>query len=91
MNDDKTNPKIPKVAETTWLSRGAAVGKVLEQYEELKLAFMLAKDGDRCYQADQLFQMYSDEQNHLYWIFTSSQLSALNRINSIFQSTNPDP
>ena len=91
MNDGKTNQKIPKVAETRWLSRGAAVEKVLEQYEELKLTFMLAKDRDRCYQADQLYQMYLDKRNHLYLTFLSSQLKALNRINRIFQSANLDP
>ena len=62
MNDDKTNSKIPKVAGTRWLSRGADMEKVLEQYEELELVFMLAKeDRDRCYQADQLFQTCSDK------------------------------
>ena len=91
MNDGSKNTKIPKVASTRWLSRGNAVAKVLEQYEELKLTFKLAKDKERCFQADQLWRMFEDKQNLLYLSFMNSQLSALNRINKIFQSANPDP
>ncbi|XP_043201152.1 uncharacterized protein LOC122370000 [Amphibalanus amphitrite] len=91
MNDGSRNPKISKIASTRWLSRGNAVAKIIEQYEELKLTFQLAKDKERCFQADQLWRMYEDKQNLLYLSFMNTQLSALNRINKIFQSSNPDP
>ena len=91
MNDGQRGAKIPKVASTRWLSRGDAVAKVLQQYEELQLTFQLAKDKERCFQADQLWRMYEDKQNLLYLSFMCTQLSALNRINRIFQSANPDP
>ena len=35
--------------------------------------------------------MFEDKQNLLYLSFMIAQLSALNRINKIFQSANPDP
>ena len=91
LNPGENNIKIPKVAETRWLSRGKAVSTILDQYHELKMIFQLAKDRDRCYQAEVLYNMYNDPQNHLYLTFMSSQLKAIDRLNRVFQSANPDP
>ena len=51
---EPTPQKIPKYATACWLSRIECVKRILEQWEELILAFSL--DKDECYIADQLYK-----------------------------------
>jgi hypothetical protein len=83
--------KIDKLSGTRWLARQNAIKKFLEQWDDLKLHFEIAKENERCYVADQLFLMLSDRQNYLYMIFLSSCLEKLNAVNKLFQSENADP
>lgn len=49
---------------------------------------MLAKDKERCYTADQLYQMYNDRTCKMYLVFLKGILKDVTRVNTFFQSDN---
>ena len=49
--------KILQLSYTRWQAVSACLNRVLGQYEELRLHFQLAKDKDRSYSAEIVFQM----------------------------------
>ncbi|XP_044592385.1 uncharacterized protein LOC123270416 isoform X1 [Cotesia glomerata] len=60
MNGDeaKKDPKkIAGLSGTRWLARYSAINTILEQWEELKLLFELAKNNDKCLQAQYLYDI----------------------------------
>ncbi|XP_011058749.1 PREDICTED: uncharacterized protein LOC105148626 [Acromyrmex echinatior] len=81
--------KLPNYLVQGWLARHAAIKAILHQYDALKLHFELAKEKDRCYTAELLYDMYHDEKN--LFSFLSSILSKVTAINKLFQSDNVDP
>lgn len=83
--------KILKLSDTRWLSIAACVERILQQYDSLKLHFQKAKDDERCYKAELLYQMYSDIENKLYLVFLKPILSELNRVNKLFQLDRASP
>ncbi|KYN22498.1 hypothetical protein ALC57_05109 [Trachymyrmex cornetzi] len=92
VNGDNDQPKkIVKLSGTRWLARHAAIKTILHQYDALKLHFELAKEKDRCYTAQRLYDMYRDEDNRIYLVFLSLILSKVTAINKLFQSDSVDP
>ncbi|XP_067295921.1 protein FAM200A-like [Pseudorasbora parva] len=83
--------KILQLSDTRWLSVSACLNRVLAQYDELKLHFQLAKDKDRNYNAEILYQMYSDPVNKLYLVFLQPIVQEANRVNKMFQLENANP
>ncbi|XP_037392558.1 uncharacterized protein LOC119263025 [Pygocentrus nattereri] len=80
------NPqKILQLADSRRLAISECVNRILTQFQELKLHFQLAKDSERSYAAELLYQMYSDKINLIYLKFLQPIVSELNRINQIFQ------
>jgi hypothetical protein len=61
--------QITKVCATRWLSIEPAVLHILDQWEELRLHFVVTKSSEHCYMAEVLYSMYSDPQNILYLAF----------------------
>lgn len=64
---------------------------MLDQYEELRLHFQLAKDKDRNYSTLILFKIYTDLGNKLYLLFLQPIVQGANKVNKMFQleKTNP--
>ena len=77
--------KILKLSNSRWLSIAPCMQRLLQQYEELKLHFEVARDEERNYTADLLYQMYYDAENKLYLMFLEPILIELNRVNRLFQ------
>ncbi len=66
--------QITKVCATRWLCIEPGVSRILDQWEALKLHFVLTKSSEHCYIAEVLHSMYSDPQNFLYLTFLKSLL-----------------
>ncbi|KAF7998487.1 hypothetical protein HCN44_010895 [Aphidius gifuensis] len=77
--------KSIKIADTRWLSYGAAVKRVMEQWHELKLHFKLiaSKEGDK---ANLIYTKMKDDSNRLYLVFLNPILDQMNSLNIKFQS-----
>lgn len=87
---NKNPRKIDKLSGTRWLARYEAIIKILEQWEALKLHYQLAQEKERCYTANQFYQMFSENTNKLYLIFLAYILKSLTDVNKSFQSENAD-
>ncbi|MGH0185287.1 UNVERIFIED_CONTAM: hypothetical protein FKN15_017618 [Acipenser sinensis] len=83
--------KILQLSDTRWLAISQCVDRVLSQYEELKLHFQLTKDTERNYNAELLYQMYSDRVNRMYLVFLQPLVTEVNRINKLFQLDSANP
>lgn len=57
MNNNKNAKKIQGLSGTRWLARHQAITTILEQWEELKLLFSIAKSEDKCFMAGQLYEI----------------------------------
>ncbi|MGH0141764.1 UNVERIFIED_CONTAM: hypothetical protein FKN15_074651 [Acipenser sinensis] len=64
----QTIKKIPAVCNTRWLSHYKVVDRVLDQWNELKLHFMISQDKELCYTASLLYKMYNDKVLYLYML-----------------------
>lgn len=82
--------KLNKLSGTRWLARYEAIVKILEQWDALKLHFYLAKEKERCYTADQLYNMLNADINQLYCIFLRYMLKPITDLNKGFQSDSAD-
>lgn len=65
-----------------------AVKRILQQWIELKLHFNMAAKEEKCFKAQTLHSLFSDEVNHLYLLFLHPVLTEMQNINKIFQSKN---
>lgn len=91
MNGDeaKKDPKkIAGLSGTRWLARYSAINTILEQWEELKLLFELAKNNDKCLQAQYLYDIMVCPAYKLFMVFLHSNLELLTNLNKLFQSSN---
>ena len=61
--------KLPNYLVSRWLTRHAAIKTIFHQYDALKFHFELAKEKNRCYTAERLYDMYHDENNRIYLVF----------------------
>lgn len=84
--NEKNPTKIDKLSGTRWLARYNAIEKILDQWDVLKLHFELAKENERCYVAQQLFEMLADRKNFLYLVFLKTTLKEVITVNTAFQS-----
>ncbi|KYN14500.1 hypothetical protein ALC57_13294, partial [Trachymyrmex cornetzi] len=73
----KKPKKIAKLSGTRWLARNEAIKTILSQWDHFKLV----AEKERCYTAEQLYEMYNDEDNRVYLIFLSSVLSKVTALN----------
>lgn len=82
--------KNPNNCNTRWLSIEPAVDRILSQWLELKTHFEIVRLTEKCYTAELLYEMYSDEANHAYLLFLHPVLDDIQRVNKVFESSNAD-
>ncbi|XP_018365745.1 PREDICTED: uncharacterized protein LOC108763808 [Trachymyrmex cornetzi] len=86
--------KIAKLSGTRWLARIEAIKTIIDQWDELKLHFEMAKNSNRCsegYVAEELYNMYKNDENKIYLIFLRDALKDITNINKLFQSNEIEP
>lgn len=54
INESRAPKKIPGFFGTRWLARSHAIRTLLEQWDELKLLFSMARTEDKCFMAEKL-------------------------------------
>ncbi|CAI6357069.1 unnamed protein product [Macrosiphum euphorbiae] len=91
MNDDHEPLKIVQACNTRWLSIESAVVRIIDQWHELKCHFDVSRCKEKCYLAEMLYTMYSDEKNLAFLLFLRPLLSDLQRVNKLFESNSVDP
>lgn len=91
INENCTPKKIQGLCGTRWLARFTAIETILEQWDELKLLFSLAKNEDKCYMAEQLYNIMDCPAYKAFLIFLRNELKSICRVNVIFQSDNIEP
>lgn len=91
INPGETPLLLLQLSSTRWLSIYDCCARILNQWDELKLHFQISKDAQRCYEAEILYQMYSDPVNKLYIEFLMLFLQEFNRINKLFQQDRGNP
>lgn len=79
---------IQGLSGTRWLARYQAVNAILEQWEELKLLFSIAKSDDKCYMAEQLYDIMRRLPFKALLIFLKNELKYVTQLNLLFQSNN---
>lgn len=84
--NEKVPTKIDKLSSTRWLARYNAMNKIIEQWDVSKLHFEMAKESERCYTVQQLYEMFADKRNYLYIVFLQKTLYELITVNTAFQS-----
>jgi len=85
------NPlKIVKACDTRWLSIETAVSRILHQWIKLKTLFQIARQKEKCYNAEIVFNMYSDNNNLVYLTYLHPVLLEIQIINKSFESNNVD-
>lgn len=72
--------QIPRVCDTRWLSIEPAVTPILDQWDELKLHFEIARSSEKCCIAETLYGMYGDQVNKLYLLFLRPVLQDVLRV-----------
>lgn len=64
--------------------------RVLDQWEELKTHFGIARATQKCLTADLLYGMYSDVKNKIYLVFLKPVLAEVQKVNKVFQDNDVD-
>jgi hypothetical protein len=82
--------KLRQLSATRWMSRYECIGRIIDQWEALKLCFQMANSDVKCYTARQLFSMYEDDKNYIYLIFLEGTLKDFSRINKLFELADAD-
>lgn len=80
-----------KSCDTRWLSIETAVGRIVKQWVELKTLFSIARQKEKCYSAEILYEMYNDNNNLAYLTFLHPILLEIQSVNKSFESNNSDP
>lgn len=91
INDGHNPLKIVKACDTRWLSIETAVGRILSQWIELKTLFSIARQKEKCYSAEVLYNMYNDTNNLAYLTYIHPILLELQLVNKSFESNDADP
>lgn len=91
INDNHSPLKIVKSCNSRWLSIENAVSRIINQWVELKTLFSIARNKEKCYNAEILYQMYNDNNNFAYLIFLHPILLEIQLVNKSFESNNADP
>lgn len=87
INDGHDPLRIVQACQTRWLSIETAVTRILDQWDELKTHFQLARMTEKCFIAERLFEIYSDDLLKSYIIFVKPHLQAVQRVNKNFQGS----
>ena len=87
---DEVPLKLRQVSATRWMSRYECIGRIIDQWDALKLCFQMASSDEKCYTARQLFSMFEDDKNYLYLIFLEGTLKDFSRINKLFELADAD-
>ena len=80
--------QIPRDCQTRWLAIQPAVERILGQWLELKTLFNITRRSEKCYTAEILYDMYSDEKNLLYFFFLNPVLIEVQQTNKLFEAKN---
>lgn len=91
MNANRNPKKIQGLSGTRWLARYEAINTILDQWEELKLLFSIAKSEDKCYMAEQLYDIMRRLPFKAILIFLKNELKNVIQLNLLFQSDNVEP
>lgn len=91
INDDHDPMKIVQACETRWLSIATAVERIYSQWLELKTHFDIVRTREKCYTAEMLFSMFSDDRNLAYIKFMLPVVKDIQRVNKAFESNEADP
>ncbi|XP_042894354.1 uncharacterized protein LOC122268140 [Penaeus japonicus] len=91
INDNHDPLKIVQACQTRWLSISTAVERIHDQWLELKTHFDVTRHSEKCYTAEMLYSMYSDQQNLAYIKFLVPILKDVRRVNKAFESNDADP
>lgn len=91
INDIHNPLKIVQSCDTRWLSIVPAVGRILEQWTELKALFEIARLNEKFFTAQILYEMYCDDTNLAYLTFLHPVLKEVQLVNKSFESNNADP
>lgn len=91
MNNNKDPKKIQGLSGTRWLARYQAITTILEQWEELKLLFSIAKSDNKCYMAEQLYDIMRRLPFKAFLIFLKNELKNVTQLNLLFQSDDVEP
>ncbi|CAF4858630.1 unnamed protein product [Pieris macdunnoughi] len=83
--------KILQKCATRWLSIEAVVQRILDQWQELKLFFEIARTKNNCYTAELLHNSYKDPQNKVYLMYIKSILGQVQSALKAFEGENTDP
>lgn len=83
--------KILKHVNTRWLSLETSLGRIIEQWEPLKLFFNPEDDNisDRSMQYISIKEMFLDPQTKLYAFFLSNIIPLFNNVNKSLQQEKP--
>lgn len=73
------------------MSIEAAIVRVVNQWDELKLHFDFARREERCYTAKQLYSMLCDKKNYAFLIFLKHILKEVQCVNKNFEAETKDP
>lgn len=87
INDGHDPLKIVKACQTRWLSVETAVTRILDQWLELETHFKLARTADRCFTANQLYEIFINSKLKSYLIFIKPYLQDVQRVNKLFQGS----
>ena len=78
--------KIPKLAQTRWLSREAVITAILEQYEALLLYFQSESKTDKVDGANEIYDTLKNRETKHMLCFLQYILQKVNKLNIEFQS-----
>lgn len=91
INDGHAPLKIVQASNTRWLSIETATSRILSQWLELTTHFNIVRTNEKCYNAQQLYSMYSDDLNKAYLQFLRPHSVNVQRVNKIFEGASIDP
>lgn len=91
INDGHEPLKIVRACATRWLSIETAVSRLMEQWVELKTHFEVSRLNEKCYTAEMLYGMFSNDINLAYFQFLLPVLTELQYVNKAFQSNSSNP
>lgn len=77
--------------KTRWLSIEIAVSRIVDQWLELKTHFQISRNVEKCYTAETLYCMYSDDKNYAFLSFLKTVLQEVQRVNKLFECVSADP
>lgn len=78
--------KILRPSQTRWLSLGAIVTRIVEQWEALQLYFKGQLSTARLHSVEQIIQALENSLIKLYFLFLEWVLPKFNKLNEFFQS-----